>query len=317
MVRFLFRHLKGYRFLVVVAVALTFAQVGASLLVAFPLKFVLDKLVNHRDPHFPSAGLVLGLFDPLAPSPGGAHSALGIILFATTLLVVLGLLSAGASYAQLYLGAFIGQNLSARLRQKLFDHLQHLSLSWHGQQKTGDLVQRLIGNVADIEKLVTDGLVDLLASILTLVGMVLVLYLTNWQFTLFALLIMPALFVVVLVYTRSIKAAARRAAKAAGRVAEVAAEDIAAITEVKAFTLEEREVQRFGERVAMHRAAGLRAGSLQAQFTPLVVLLSTVGTAIVTGVGAYVIAGHSVTLWLLTIPGGSLHIDRQGSSSLK
>jgi hypothetical protein len=45
MARFLFRHLKGYRFLVVVAIALTFAQVGASLLVAFPLKFVLDKLV--------------------------------------------------------------------------------------------------------------------------------------------------------------------------------------------------------------------------------------------------------------------------------
>ena len=151
MARFLFHNLKGYRFRIVIAVALTFAQVGASLLLAFPLKFVLDKLVNHRDPHFPFAGLVLGLFDRLAPSPGGAHSALGIILFATTLLVLLGLLSAGASYAQLYLAAFIGQNLSARLRQKLFDHLQHLSLSWHGQQKTADLVQRLSGNVADAE----------------------------------------------------------------------------------------------------------------------------------------------------------------------
>src|SRR5918911_1953326 len=308
MARFLFRHLKGYRFLIVIAVALTFAQVGASLLVAFPLKFVLDKLVNHRDPHFAFAGLVLGLFDQLAPSAGGPHSALAIILFATTLLGALGLLSAGASYVQLYLAAFIGQNLSARLRQKLFDHLQHLSLSWHGQQKTGDLVQRLIGNVADIEKLVTDGLVDLLASILTLVGMVLVLVLVNWQFTLLAILIMPALFVVVLGYTRRIKAATRRAAKAAGQVAEVAAEDIAAITEVKAFTLEEREVGRFGERVATQRAAGLRAGWLQAQFTPLVVLLSTLGTALVTGVGAYVIAGHSLTLGVLTMPGGSLTV---------
>src|SRR5919197_4225118 len=286
MARFLFRHLKGYRFLVVVAIALTFAQVGASLLLAFPLKFVLDKLVNHRDPHFPFAGLILGLFDQLAPSPGGAHSSLAIILFATTLLVVLGLLSAGASYVQLYLAAFIGQNLSARLRQKLFDHLQHLSLSWHGQQKTGDLVQRLVGNVADIEKLVTDGLVEMLSSILTLVGMVLVLYLVNWRFTLLAILIVPALFVVVLVSTRSIKAAARRAAKAAGRVAEVAAEDIAAITEVKAFTLEEREVRRFSERVVTQRVAALRAGSLQAQFTPLVVMLSSLGTAIVIGVGA-------------------------------
>src|SRR5437868_1639994 len=244
MARFLFRHLKGYRFLVVVAIALTFAQVGASLLVAFPLKFILDKLVNHRDPHFPFARVVLGVFDRLAPSPGGHHSALAVILFATTLLVALGLVSAGSSYVQLYLAAFIGQNLSARLRQTLFDHLQHLSLSWHGQQKTGDLVQRLIANIADIEKLVIDGLVDLLASILTLVGMVIVMVLVNWRFTLLSILIVPALFVVVLVYTRSIKAATRRAAEAAGRVAGVAAEDIAAITEVKASTLEERTARR-------------------------------------------------------------------------
>src|SRR5918912_1799122 len=310
MARFLFRNLKGYRFLIVIAVALTFAQVGATLLLAFPLKFILDKLVNHKDPHFPFAGLVLGVFDRLDPSSSvyGPHSAIVVILFATTLLVVLGLMNAGLTYVQLYVAAFIAQNLSARLRLRLFDHLQHLSLSWHGQQKTGDLVQRLVANVTDIEKLVTDGLVEMLSSILTLVGMVLVLYLVNWRFTLLAILIVPALFVVVLVYTRSIKAAARRAAKAAGRVAEVAAEDIAAITEVKAFTLEEREAQRFGERVATQRAAGLRAGWLQAQFTPLVMLLSTLGTALVTGVGAYVIAGHSLSLWVLTIPEGSLTV---------
>ena len=134
MARFLWRNLKGYRLLIVVAIALTFAQVGADLLVAFPLKFVLDKVVNHRDPHFPLAGIVLGVFDQFDPSTGGHHSAIVVILFATTLLVVLGLTSAGLSFVQLYFAAFIGQNLSARLRQKLFDHLQHLSLSWHGEQ---------------------------------------------------------------------------------------------------------------------------------------------------------------------------------------
>src|SRR5205814_591203 len=123
-----------------------------------------------------------------------------------------------------------------------------------------------------------------------------------------SILVVPALFVVVLFYTRSIKAATRRAAKAAGHVAEVAAEDIAAITEVKAFTLEEREARRFGDRVAQHRAAGLRAGWLQAQFTPLVMLLSTLGTAIIIGVGSYIIAGHSVDLGVFTIPAGSLTV---------
>jgi len=46
MARFLFRNLKGYRFLIVLAVAKTFAQVGADILVALPLKFIVDKIVN-------------------------------------------------------------------------------------------------------------------------------------------------------------------------------------------------------------------------------------------------------------------------------
>src|SRR5213079_1393635 len=139
-----------------------------------------------------------------------------------------GLLAALLAFLVLYTAAHIGQHLTARLRNQLFDHLQRLSLDWHGKQKTGDLVQRLTGNVADIEKLVTDGLVDLLAGILTLAGMVIVMVLVNWRFTLLSIIVVPALFVVVLGYTRSIKAATRRAAKAAGHVAEVAAEDIAA-----------------------------------------------------------------------------------------
>src|SRR2546423_6990902 len=104
MARFLFHSLKGYRFLVVMAVALTFAEVGTDLFVAFPLKFILDKLLNHKDPHFPLAGLVLGLFDRSLHRP---HSAPAVILFATTMLVVLGLLNAGPTYVPLYLGRFI------------------------------------------------------------------------------------------------------------------------------------------------------------------------------------------------------------------
>ncbi len=88
------------------------------------------------------------------------------------MLLLFGTLSAVLAYLDLYLAAFIAQNLTARLRVQLFEHLQRLSLDWHGKQKKGDLVQRVTGNIADIEKLVTDGLVDLLAGVLTLVGVV-------------------------------------------------------------------------------------------------------------------------------------------------
>src|SRR5260370_27652507 len=76
------------------------------------------------------------------------------------------------AHLDLYLAAYIAQNLTARLRNQLFEHLQRLSLDWHGKHKKGDLVQRITGNIADIEKLVTDGMVDLLAAVLTLAAIV-------------------------------------------------------------------------------------------------------------------------------------------------
>jgi ATP-binding cassette subfamily B protein len=310
MAGFLFRNLKGYRFLIVIAIAMTFAQVGADILLAFPLKMILDKIINHKDPILPPfLNGALTFFNRFGtPAPGGGDTVLAVILFSSCAIVILGLISAILAYIQLYLAAFIGQNLSARLRKQLFGHLERLSLDWHGKQKKGDLVQRITGNIADIEKLVTDGLVDLLAGFLTLIGVIIVMLLVNWQFTLLSIVIVPALAVVVISYTTGIKAASKRASKAAGQVANVATEDIGAITVLKAFTLEEREDLRFNKYVGKNREAGLRAGGLQAQFTPIVAILVAIGTAIIVGVGSYVAAGFTFNFWFLSIPAGTLTV---------
>lgn len=316
MVRFLFRNLKGYRFLIVIAVAMTFAQVGATILLAFPLKIILDKIINHRDPWALLNGPI-SFFDQFGTKQGlqaaEVHTVVGVILFSASAIIVLGVISALLSYIELYLAAFIGQNLTARLRKQLFGHLERLSLDWHGKQKKGDLVQRITGNIADIEKLVTDGLVDLMAAILTIGGVVVVMIIVNPQFTLLSIVILPALILVVIGYTTGIKAASKKASKAAGQVANVATEDIGAITVLKAFTLEEREAMRFRKYVVKNRQAGMRAGTLQAQFTPLVAILVAIGTAIIIGVGAFVASGttadpHNFHFWLLTIPSGTLTI---------
>src|SRR5207249_3755935 len=96
--------------------------------------------------------------------------------------------------------------------------------------------------------------------------------------------------------------------KTAGQVADVATEDINALTVIKVFTREDREAMRFGGRVSENRAAGLRAGGLQAQLTPLVAILLALGNAIVIGVGGYVAAGVPVDVRLFQIPAESFDI---------
>src|SRR5229473_7838816 len=280
LLKFLFRNLKGYRLLVVIAILVTILQVGCTIAAAFPIKFIPGKVTNAgNDPActFPFLNPILDkfdipLFDPsLAPlTPNGPnqlpglspcpispsdpnpilvtthHSTNGVIVFSGLMIIVFGTLAALLGFLDLYLATFIAQNLTARLRNQLFEHLQRLSLDWHGKLKKGDLVQRITGNIADIEKLVTDGMVDLLAAVLTLVAIVGVMLFLSSAYTVIALTVVPAMFVITLGYTKRIKAATKRAAKATGQVADVATEDINALTVIKVFTREEKEALRFG-----------------------------------------------------------------------
>ena len=213
--RFLYRNFKGYRFLVVLAILVTITQVGSDLLVGLPLKFIPSKVNNpSNDPacSYPFLDHILDFFDtpqldsslqdpvthqPVPPPTSQCpvtnptdvnaaalprtthHSVVGVIVFSILMLVLCSLLSAGLGYLDLFLASYIAYNLSARLRNHLFEHLQRLSLDWHGKQKKGDLVQRVTGNVADIEKFVTDGLADLLGSISILVGVTVIMWTVN------------------------------------------------------------------------------------------------------------------------------------------
>lgn len=315
MVGFLFRNLKGDRLRVVLAIIMAFAQVNTAIFNAFPLKWILDKIAPPAgakvgvDPNLPFTGGILTFFDHSGGGTipaGQQHTVTGVILFSASVIIVLGVANAILSYIELLMAASIGQNLTARLRKQLFGHLERLSLDWHGKQKKGDLVQRITGNIADIEKLVTDGLVDLVTSVLTIVEIIVAMVLLNMQFTLLSIVIVPPLFLVVIGYTRGIKAASKKASKAAGQVANVATEDIGAITVLKAFTLEDREAVRFHKYVGKNREAGLRAGGLQAQFTPIVAILTAIGTAIIVGVGTFVASGGNFQFLFLTIPASTV-----------
>src|SRR5712692_4942771 len=342
LLKFLYRNLKGFRKLVVIAILVTILQVGCTIAAAFPLKFIPGKVTNvGNDPActFPFLNPILDKFDtplfdsslaPLTPNgpnqvPGLSpcpispsdpnpilvtthHSTNGVIVFSGLMIIVFGTLAALLGFLDLYLATYIAQNLTARLRNQLFEHLQRLSLDWHGKQKKGDLVQRVTGNITDIEKLVTDGLVDLLAAVLTLTAIIAVMLFLSAAYTVIALTIMPAMFIITLGYTKSIKAATRRASKATGQVADVATEDMNALTVIKVFTREEKEALRFGDYVDKNRQAGLRAGSLQAQFAPIVAFLVSLGTATVICVGGFVAADSSFKLGFFTIPAGSVDI---------
>ncbi len=249
----------------------------ANLLQPWPLKIVLDEVFRS---HAGKSGLPHFLYRFVG------NDKLATIKFACIAVLAIAVLDAISTYAEKYLTTSVGQWVTYDLRRTLYAHMQRLSLAFHDQKRTGDLISRVTSDVDDIESFITSGLLSSVINVLTLVGMVGVMFWLNWQFTLIALSVAPVLFVVVYTYTRRIKSARRKVRKKESEVFSVVEEVLSSIRVVKAFARERYEQTRLEEASLAEVESALRARSLKAKLTPLVDLIVAVGTCLVLWFGA-------------------------------
>jgi ATP-binding cassette, subfamily B, bacterial len=249
----------------------------ANLLEPWPLKLVLDNVLRSRPAHDWLGRWILASIGP------DRHA---ILLFAA--LAALAIASAGAmcSYIQKYFTTSTGQWVMHDLRSRLYSRMQRLSLSYHDQAQTGDLIGRVTSDIDSIQSFISSGLLNALTSSLTLVGMVGVMFYINWRFTLIALSVAPVLFLVIFRYTRLIKKSSREVRKKEGEMVSVIQEVLTSIRVVKAFAREDYEQQRLEDESLETVETALRARSLKAKLAPLVEIIVAVGTSLVLWFGA-------------------------------
>jgi ATP-binding cassette, subfamily B, bacterial len=250
---------------------------AANLLQPWPLKIVLDEVFRGHAgrtalPHF-------------------LYSFLGsdkfvVVKFACFAVIAIALLDAVSTYAEKYLTTSVGQWITFDLRRTLYAHMQRLSLAFHDQKRTGDLISRVTADVDDIQSFISSGLLSSFINVITLIGMVGVMFWINWKFTLIALSVAPLLFVVVYTYTRRIKSATRKVRKKESAVFSVVEEVLSSIRVVKAFARETYEQSRLEEASLEEVESALRARSLKAKLAPLVDVIVAVGTCLVLWFGA-------------------------------
>src|SRR6185295_19336055 len=170
---------------------------------------------------------------------------ISILNFAVLCVLSIALAGAVSSYFEKYLTTSVGQWVMHDLRRVLYSHIQRLSLSYHDQKRTGDLISRVTSDIDAVQNLISSVLLGILVNVLTLVGMVLVMFYLNVEFTLIALLVAPGLFLVVYYFTRRIKKASRAMRRKEGEVVSVLEEVLSSIRVVKAFAREDYEQKRF------------------------------------------------------------------------
>jgi ATP-binding cassette, subfamily B, bacterial len=249
----------------------------ANLLQPWPLKIVLDEVFKS---HAGRSDLPRFIYQFLGTDK------FATIRFACIAVMAIAVLDAISTYGEKYLTTSVGQWVTYDLRRGIYAHMQRLSLAFHDQSRTGDLISRVTSDVDDIQSFIASGLLSSVIHVLTLVGMVAVMFWLNWRFTLIALSVAPVLFLVVYSYTRRIKKAARNVRKKESAVFSVVEEVLSSIRVVKAFARERYEQDRLEEASLEEVESSLRARSLKAKLTPLVDLIVAAGTCLVLWFGA-------------------------------
>ena len=265
---------------------------AANLLEPWPLKIVLDDVFKTRQVH--------GWLNRLIYSSVG-YDKIAILKFACIAVLAIAVLDAICSYAEKYLTTSVGQWVTHDLRRVLYSHIQRLSLAYHDHKQTGDLISRVTSDIDAIQSFITTGLLSTLINLITLVGMVTVMFYINWRFTLIALSVAPVLFMIVYTYTRRIKKASRAVRKKEGEIVSVIEEVLGSIRVVKAFAREDYELHRLEEESLEGVEISLRARGLKAKLTPIVQIIVAVGTCLVLWFGTRMVLSTTLSAGSLIV----------------
>ncbi len=257
-----------------------FAAVGegvADLLGPWPLKLVFDDIFKAKKS--------TGWLNNLVHSMSGDDKFV-ILKIAAIGSLVIAILGAIFSYFEKSSTTTVGQWVMHDLRRTLYAHIQRLSLSFHDESQTGDLISRVTSDIDTVQSFVTSGLLSVLIDSMTLIGMVTIMFFMNWQFTLIALSIAPVLFLVVFRYTRLIRKSSREVRKKEGQIVSIVQEVLTSIRVVKAFAREDYEQKRLEEESLESVEIALRARALKSRLAPFVEIIVGIGTALVLWFGA-------------------------------
>jgi ABC-type multidrug transport system fused ATPase/permease subunit len=235
----------------------------------------------------------------LALDDGIRQQDLQALTVIVALFVVAGLANLATSAAQTYFTGWTGERILADLRNKVFRHLQRLSLGFYERNRAGVIISRLTNDVDALDQLVTDGVTTLVQNTLLLVGSAAVLFWLDWRLALATLSVIPAMAIATAIFRIRSSRAYRAVRERLGLVTATLAEDIAGMRVVQSFTRESARRRNFEEVNAHYRAANQQTVITNGLYFPFVDFLSAVATAVVLGYGGYLVAGGELTVGTL------------------
>jgi ATP-binding cassette subfamily B protein len=208
----------------------------------------------------------------------GDVSALDLIVLAFLATTVV---FAVATWAETYLVGWVGTRALQDLRERIFTHLQSMSIGFFSRRSPGVLISRMTNDVEALNQLVTNGLVTVFSSTLTLLGVVVILLALDVELALVTFVTFPLLAIASVVF-RIVSAGTYKATRE--RIAAVTAylqETLSGVRVVRSFGQEPRHEAVMTDLNEQNRAVNMRSVYLNASYFPAVELLAAIGTAVI------------------------------------
>jgi len=210
-----------------------------------------------------------------------------MLLILPIVIILLFLFKGIFEYGQAYLMNYVGLRVVADIREKLYNHLQILSLSFFTKTPTGILISRITNDVNLIQGSVSNAITGLLKDVFTVLGLIAVVFYRDWKLGIFALLIFPLSIIPIKEFGKRLRKFSRKSQQRMGSITTFLHETIAGNRIVKAFNMEEYEKRRFAEENNRFFKIVLKRVRIRALSHPLMELLGGIAVAIIIWVGGY------------------------------
>jgi ABC-type multidrug transport system fused ATPase/permease subunit len=267
-------------------------ETAMSLASPWPLKVVIDSVLGSH----PLPEWLRGLKDISV-----GDSKAGLALLAGVGVVLIAVVGAIASYIDNYYTESVGQWVANDLRIRIYDHLQRMSLSYFDKEQTGTMLSTITSDVATVQNFASSNTLNLLVDVLTIAGVLGLMFWLNWDFALIAVAVTPFLLMFVSRFKKAVKKATHQVRLHQADIVSVVQEGLESVRVVKAFGRESLEDSRLGEVSHATVEAALKARRVKSLLSPIVSVVVALCTAIVLWRGASLILRDVMTVGVLTV----------------
>ena len=285
--QFFVTHLGQVKGSLTIAAICTVGVILTELAKPWPLKVIIDHGLLHKPLPHSLRFMQAFITDSTVP----------LIVSASVSIVLISLLSGVCSYFQTFITSSVGYRTVYALRRELFAHLQSLSLSFHTTARSGDLLTKIAGDTNTLKDLFADTLLKFTSQLLTVLGMIVILFTVDWRIGAIALATMPFLGYSLFHVYRKTKISVKTQKKQEGQVASRMGEVLSAVPLVQAFARETHEMRRFDKVTAETVKESIRVARMGAAASRSSEIITALGTA------AAVLAGALLVLRGSMLPG--------------